>query len=136
MPATERRGGTKNLRSVCKSWISFVANEFEPSAGLRSSVSGVVRKTGDVTSGLVEPVGNAGEDDPWLEEEQPLDVKGALVVEKALRSAEDQLRHDHDCDRVGVAETVAVGERPASLSRSGGRRSSARCGRCWLKWRM
>src|SRR6266540_255415 len=32
--------------------------------------------------------------------------------------------------------TGAVGEGLVSLPRSGARRSSARCGRSWLKWRM
>src|SRR5712691_1507583 len=48
----------------------------------------------------VQSVGNAGEDDSWLEEEQAFYVEGALVVEEPLWAAEDQFRHDHD--RYGI----------------------------------
>src|SRR3954452_12067695 len=38
-----------------------------------------------------ELVRNRGEDDVWLEEEQPLDVEGPLVVQKAAPAAGDEL---------------------------------------------
>ena len=65
----------------------------------------VLRKTS------VEAVGDAGEDHARLEEEQPLDVERALVVEQRAPAAEDELRHDHDRDRVRVGgEPAQVGE--------------------------
>ena len=61
----------------------------------------VLRKTS------VEAVGNAREDHARLEEQQPLDVERALVVEERGQPAEDELGHDHDGDRVGVGGELA-----------------------------
>ncbi len=55
----------------------------------------------------VEAVGDAREDHARLEEEQPLDVERALVVERARETAEDELRHDHDGDGVGICGDLA-----------------------------
>ena len=53
-----------------------------------------------------------------LEQQQPLDIERPLVVQQPLRPAEDELRHDHDGDRVGV-----------DSDRCGGRRAAGRRGR-------
>src|SRR6266568_8201229 len=55
----------------------------------------------------VQSVRDAGQDDSWLEEEQALDVEGALVVEQPLWAAEDELGHDHHRDGVRIRRDLA-----------------------------
>jgi hypothetical protein len=51
---------------------------------------------------LIESVRDACEDHARFEEEQPLDVERPLVVQQALRAADDELGHDHHRDRVRI----------------------------------
>ena len=49
-----------------------------------------------------EPVRHARQDHPRLEQQESLDVQRALVVQEALRAAEDELRHHDHGDRVRI----------------------------------
>ena len=76
----------------------------------------------------VESVGHAGEDHPWLEEQQPLDVEGALVVQRAGHPAEHELRHqDTTASRVGVGGDLSEGQAVSGspMSRKGASRSTS-----------
>jgi hypothetical protein len=52
-------------------------------------------------------VGNAGEDHARLEQEDPLDVQRALVVEHSVDTTDDELRHDDDSDRLGIGSDLS-----------------------------
>src|SRR5262249_38594814 len=52
-------------------------------------------------------VGDAGEDDAGVEEEQALDVEGALVVEKFAPTGDDHLRHDKGEERFVINGEVS-----------------------------
>src|SRR5436190_10365056 len=56
-----------------------------------------------------QAVRNAREDHARLEEQQTLDVERPLVVQQPLRPAEDQLRHDHDGDRLRIRGDLVQG---------------------------
>jgi hypothetical protein len=52
-------------------------------------------------------VGNAREDHARLEQEDPLDVERALVVQHPVDTADDELGHDDDGDRLRVGSDLS-----------------------------